>query len=191
MRKIAVLLIVLLPVAFLHGQSPEKPVLENVIGPRLGVTWIIADPAAFNADMQAIFPNPGLSYFPVVSQFGINWEQRIKLGNTNHQLAIQEVLLLGGLEQNMFIPGLAVLIGFRADFGLEIGVGPIMNIAAPNFSYPLFMLAYPQIMFTIVAAVGYTISIDGISIPIDIAVVPIPSDGRPRITLLTGFNFSF
>jgi hypothetical protein len=38
-------------------------------------------------------------------------------------------------------------------------------------------------------SVGWTFSFEDVFVPVDLAFIPTPSDGKPRITLLTGFNF--
>lgn len=183
MKRVAFILLIAHAVLPLSAQEQYQPVFSSVFGPRLGVTWIIADPAAFNDAVQLIKPAPGRTYFPVITQFGVNIEQHIRLGSTNSNLLFQEVILIGGVDQNLLLPSASLLIGFRAGFGLEAGIGPFFYITA---------LPTGDIDFitTVVIAVGYTISFSNINIPVDIAFVPVPADGRPRLSLLTGFNFA-
>jgi len=138
--------------------------------------------------VQNIFPDPERSYFPLFTQFGVHLEQRIRLGTTDHHFAFQEVLLIGGLEQGIAIPSFSLIIGFRFAFGLEFGLGPNIYLSAQNEG-----LGYPSLTpsFTVVYAIGYTFSFQGIHIPIDIAIVPTPADGHIRLSFLTGFNFFF
>jgi hypothetical protein len=183
MRKTICVLTLVLVAFLLPAQEQELPVFSSVFGPRVGLTWIVADPTAFNDAIQLIKPAPGRTYFPILTQFGVSLEQHIRLGSTNAKMAFQEVVLVGGLEQNLAIPSGSLLIGFRAGFGLEIGIGPF-------FYMTVLSGGDVAIVTTVVAAIGYTVSFSNVNIPIDVAIVPVPADGRPRISLLTGFNFS-
>ncbi len=156
--------------------------LQVVAGPRVGLTWIVADPAAFNAAVQSVFPDRERDYSPVIMQFGVNFEQRIRIGGTRSHFALQEVLLLGGLEQNIILPSLSFLIGFRSGAGLEFGLGPNLSTRHSN-------PGEAGIGVSVVYAVGWTFAFGGVYVPLNLAVVPTPSDGIPRISLLTGFNF--
>jgi hypothetical protein len=155
--------------------------LEIVYGPRVGVTYIVADPEKFDESVQGVFPDGDREYFPIITQFGLNVEQRIRLGNTQSHFAFQEVLLLGGLDQNIVIPSLSLLIGFRSHVGLEFGLGPNVSMTRSSDE--------PGIGLSVVYAAGWTFSFEDVFVPVNIAVVPTPSDKSPRITLLTGFNF--
>lgn len=166
--------------AYTEVNEQEKRV-EIVYGPRVGVSCIVADPEKFDESVQKIFPDGDREYFPVITQFGLNVEQRIRLGNTQSHFAFQEVLLLGGLDQNIVIPSLSVLIGFRSHVGLEFGLGP--NVSMKKSAEG------PSIGLSVVYAAGWTFSFEDVFVPVNIAIVPTPSDKSPRITLLTGFNF--
>lgn len=152
-----------------------------VIGPRVGATVIVARPAEFDNAVQEMYPDSERKYFPVITQFGISLEQRIKLGDTESHFAFQEVITLGGLDQNIVIPSFNFLIGFRSRMGLEIGMGPNISMKKTGDSIK------PTV--SVIYAVGWTFSFKDVYVPVDIAVVPTPSDGCPRISVLTGFNF--
>jgi hypothetical protein len=156
--------------------------LELVYGPRVGVTYIVADPEAFDESLQQLFPDSGREYFPIVTQFGVSVEQRIRLGETESHFAFQEIFLIGGLDQNIVIPSLSVLIGFRSRAGLELGLGP-------NLSMKRSGEEGTGAGVSVVYAVGWTFAFDEVYVPVNLAIVPTPSDRTPRISLLTGFNF--
>jgi hypothetical protein len=162
-------------------EKEESKRLEIVFGPRVGVNYIVVDPEDYNAAIQKVFPDPDRRYFPILTLFGLNLEQRIRLGNTQSHFAFQEVLTVGGLDQNIIVPGLAVLIGFRSRMGLEVGLGPIANLKITTEGV--------GIGISVVYSVGWTFSFEDVFVPVDLALVPTPSDGNPRISLLTGFNF--
>ena len=151
-----------------------------VIGPRVGVSYVFTNWDEYNSAIQQHFPDDR-SYFPVVTQFGLNVEQRIRLGNTKSHFAFQEVLLIGGLDQNLFIPSFSTLIGFRSQKGLEIGLGPNVSMSMNDNGLSAAL--------SVVYAVGWTFAFSDLYVPVNIAIIPTPRDGNPRITLVTGFNF--
>ena len=156
----------------LVAQEEEAPAgFEFIVGPRLGVSYVFTTPENFTDMVVEIFP--GAEYFPVYTLFGINFEQRILLGNTRSHFAFQEIILIGGLEQSIALPIGAVLIGYRDASGFEFGTGPLINFAGVG----------------VVLAIGWTISVRGVYIPIDISIT-LPNRDRPTgISLTTGFNF--
>jgi hypothetical protein len=179
--SLAFLLFVVLAALPVSAQEQEETKrLEIVYGPRVGVTWVTTSRQDFDAGIQGVFP-ADREYFPIFTQFGFNLEQRIRLGNTQSHFAFQEVLILGGLDQNIILPSLSVMIGFRSRIGLEFGLGPNMAMKrSPEGAGIDLSVAY---------SLGWTFSFEDVFVPVDLAVIPTPSDGNPRITLLTGFNF--
>jgi hypothetical protein len=167
-------------VAAAQDSDPPRR-LEIVFGPRVGVSYILAPFRDFDASVQRIFPDDSRQYIPIFTQFGLNLEQRIRLGNTQSHFAFQEVLLVGGIDQNIVLPSLSILIGFRSRKGLEFGLGPNLSLkrSADDIGVGL----------SVVYSVGWTFSFADVFIPVDLAFVPTPSDSNPRFTLLTGFNF--
>jgi hypothetical protein len=180
---VCVVLLVILGALGAYGQTdvPAKRV-EILYGPRVGVSYIVADPDQFNESIQRLFPDSERKYFPIITQFGLSVEQRIRLGSTASHFAFQEVLIIGGLDQNLVIPSLSVLIGFRSRAGLELGLGP-------NVSMKRSADESTGVGLSVVYAVGWTFDLQGVYVPVNVAVVPTPSDGAARVTLLTGFNF--
>jgi len=152
-----------------------------VFGPRVGMMYIFGDWAGFDSGMQVIFPDADRTYYPFMTHFGVNFEQRIRLGGTSSHFAFQEVLTFGGLDQNVVLPSLNTLIGFRSHAGLEFGLGPNFSLVNDGGAIGLGV--------SVVYAVGWTFSFRDVYVPVDIAVVPTPKDGRPRLTIMTGFNF--
>jgi hypothetical protein len=157
------------------------PSVYHVFGPRAGFTFVAAPAADFNTMLQEFYPDAGRDYVPIMSQFGVNLEQRIQLGFTDSHFVFQEVILVTGLDQNILIPSFSGLIGFRSKFGLEFGLGPSFNIKASDSGI--------EVAMTVVYAIGWTISFSGVYVPINLVVLPTPADGLPRIGIITGFNF--
>jgi len=173
--------VLLVSAAAVFPQSYDTGRVSFIFGPRVGATVIFVDSETFTETVREMTPDPRDSYFPVITQFGVSLEQRIKLGDTESHFAFQEIINVGGVDQGLLLPSLNVLIGFRSRLGLELGVGP--NI---TFQYNGVDLEVP---LTVVYAVGWTFTFSDVYIPVDIAVMPTPKDKRFRLTLMTGFNF--
>lgn len=174
MKRFAVLLTGLLltaalPVAAQQSEGPEA--FEFIVGPRLGVSYVLSTPEEFTSAVQELYP--GADYFPLYTLFGITFEQRILLGNTRSHFAFQELILVGGLEQSIALPIGALLIGYRDWAGFEFGMGPLLNLSGVG----------------VVVAIGWTLSFKGVYVPIDVSV-SLPSANRSAsVGLTTGFNF--
>jgi len=153
--------------------------LEFTFGPRVGVSYVLADFQTFNDEVQDIFPDPSRRYIPIFTQFGLNLEQRIRLGNTQSHFAFQEVLLLGGLDQGIFLPSLTALVGFRSRAGLEFGLGPNLSLKRDAGEFGVGL--------AVAFSAGWTFSFSNVFVPVDLAFVPNPNGSR--LSLLTGFNF--
>lgn len=180
MKKVLLIMILFATSIFSNNQDT----IEYLFGPRTGFTGIVTENAKFNEKMQALFPNEEKDYNPFITQFGINFEQRVKLGDTNSHFAFQEVILIGGLDQSLVIPSLSFLIGYRHGAGLEIGLGPNISITSDSAGN---LKGSISVAYTL----GWTFSYKGVYVPVNIAFVPTPVDGSPRLSLLTGFNFFY
>ena len=97
----------------------------NLSGPRFGVSML----TGMNSN---IFKNAksdgGFDGMPFLTQFGYHTEARYM--NTGNVMALVEFVgLVGGMEQQLFIPSLAVVNGFRHKKSrLEFGFGPMFTI---------------------------------------------------------------
>jgi hypothetical protein len=174
------LLFFVLAAAFATAQEAAPPRrLEFTFGPRVGVSYVMANAQDFNEEVQEIFPDASREYIPVFTQFGLNLEQRIRLGNTNSHFAFQEVLLLGGIDQGIFLPSLSMLVGFRSRAGLEFGLGPNVSLKRDAGEVGVGL--------AVAFSAGWTFTFSNVFVPVDLAFVPSP--GASRLSLLTGFNF--
>ena len=190
------LAIIWLPVvAFTFGQSEPETVLteaEKVMGSgdtafsseAVGDQWVFGPKVGFSYGFYTVEEFTDLinkipffiadSYSPFLTNFGVSLEQRILLGTTESHFAFQEILILSGIDQSIVLPSLAVLVGFRAKSGFEFGIGPIIGISG----------------FSVLYAVGWTISFQGVYCPIDVIFVPDVKTGRHLIAIYSGFNFT-
>ncbi len=141
---------------------PDEEV--HLSGPRVGFTVLTAGPLA--RGRQEL---DGLN--PFLTQFGWQFETRLfRLPNGVSGLA-EFVPLVGGLEQNKFIPSISGILGIRGPKGFEFGLGPNLTPIGAN----------------IVLALGTSFrSKSGLNFPVNLAVVP--GNGGARISLLVGFN---
>ena len=156
------------------------PEVVLVFGPRIGVSAIIMDPAKFNTELQVGFPRD-VSYFPVFTEFGFTTKQLIAMGDSGRNLIIEETFLLGGLDQNLAIPALRLLLGLEGRVGSEIKVGPYLSFKDNEGKV--------GITASFIYLIGWTIRSRGMIVPIEISMVPQPSYWNPRITFTTGLSF--
>lgn len=152
--------------------ASDVPNLAFIAGPRVGVSYsIVEDSTAY---YQPLIDTFGVTSFSAInSLFAVNLEQRIRLGESSGHFAIQGVVSAGGLEQSVFIPSAALLLGYRDQSGFELGVGPFVSLAG----------------FSVMAALGWTFDLGGVYVPLDISVVLPNSKSATTIALTTGFNF--
>ncbi len=149
-----------------NNAAPGDALLDESVhlsGPRIGLTVLSSGIVQEASDR-------GVNINPVISQFGWQFETRLfRLSNGTSAL-VEFVPLVGGLEQNRFIPSISGLLGFRGAGGLEFGVGP--NITPFGTG--------------LVLAVGASVQSGGVNFPINLAVAP--SAQGARVSLLLGFN---
>ncbi|MCB2376554.1 hypothetical protein LGH70_03110 [Hymenobacter sp. BT635] len=142
----------------------EAPAYNEVHlgGPRIGVT-VLAGGVARKAEAE-------YNVNPFLTQFGWQFETRIFRLPSGTSGLLEIIPLIGGLEQNKFIPSLNALVGIRGPKGLEFGLGPNLT----------------PISASIALAVGTSFRSHGVNFPVNFAVVP--GNGGARFSLLFGFN---
>jgi hypothetical protein len=149
----------------LQAQQPQdltRPI--NRSGPRFGVTFLggsLTDSLRLNRDIDVS---------DMITQFGWQYEYQFA-GIEGGPVALNEwILLVGGLEQGVFLPSLSWLMGIRFPNQFEIGVGP--NVTPAGVALAL--------------SAGVTFRSGALAIPLNFAVVP--SKIGTRASILTGFN---
>jgi hypothetical protein len=151
------------------------------LGPRIGITGVVSKPADFNDIIQEFFPK-SRQYFPAYSEIGLAVEQRIRIEGSGYQLFLQERILAGGLDQTVVLPSLSLLLGFSTPFGLEIGLGPDFSLESKSDE----TVIAPAMVYTL----GWSFfTAEGVKIPVVFSAVPIPPEGKARLSLLTGLDF--
>jgi hypothetical protein len=147
----------------LAAQDPEETTLEqrSMAGPRLGLTFVAGNHA------RDVIRNRDLA--PLLSQFGWHFEQITRPLGGGPSFVIQEVMLLGAVEQQTIVPAGTLLFGIRFPNGFEFGMGPN---ATP-------------IGTALAIGLGWRMQYGGVAIPFNIATVYSP--GSVRISILTGY----
>jgi len=146
------------------GQDYGTGAITSLSGPRLGLTIVGGKMAEkLKEDYDAT---------PVITQFGWQFEWRFFAVEDGATGVVEIIPLLGGMEQNLFLPSLSGLIGLRSPEGLELGLGPNVSVSGAS----------------IVFAGGFTKRAGQLNIPINFAVVPSPNG--TRFSFLVGFNMA-
>jgi hypothetical protein len=153
----------------LQAQEQPGPIYKGVqpiqlSGPRIGVTFLS------DKYVDKIRSKYGVELGSSIAQFGWQFETRFFTMKSGATAVTEWVFLIGGFEQEKFLPSLSWLIGFRSAGGFEFGGGP--NIALSGTC--------------LVLAVGVTIKSEEINFPINLALAT--SKSGPRFSLLFGFN---
>lgn len=117
----------------------SKYVSHRLSGPRMGVAFLTGDLATA---IEAPIDEGGYAGYPVFSQFGYQQEiQYLSAGNFN--ALVEFLVMVSGMEQQLFIPSLIFMNGFRFGKGnWEIAFGPTFSLRkeATGFYDELFLL---------------------------------------------------
>jgi hypothetical protein len=143
------------------GAQEPQPRVRSTAGPRLGVTYL----GSYRP--QNVLTGKNLT--PFMTQFGWHSEQAVFPFNGGPTLVVEEVLLVGGVEQRALVPSATFLVGVRARSGVEFGLGPNLSLDGAALAF----------------AGGKSFNLGGVSIPVDLAAVS--SQGGVRMTLLLGY----
>jgi len=142
----------------------QKPAEEmSLSGPRFGVTFL-------SDGVRDKLAERGIDVGFSISQFGWQKEKRFLSTPTGWTGVHEFVVLVGGVDQGLFLPSFNWLVGARTASGVEFAAGP--NLTAAGFA--------------LVAAGGVTFRTGNLNIPVNLAIVP-SKDGQ-RISMLVGFN---
>ncbi|MCJ7695896.1 MAG: penicillin-binding protein activator LpoB, partial [Anaerolineaceae bacterium] len=110
--------------------SFEEPITSKYIshrlsGPRMGVAFLTGDLAL---SIETPIDEGGYDGYPLFSQFGYQQEiQYLSAGNFN--ALVEFLVMVSGMEQQLFIPSLIFMNGFRFGKGnWEIAFGPTLSL---------------------------------------------------------------
>ena len=181
-RLSCLLFLLLVPLSVLPAQE-EPSRLWLWFGPRIGMTGVTSAVSKFDAVVQHFFPSDR-EYFPLYSEIGVAVEQRIPIADTRYELFLQQRIMAGGLDQNVVLPSVSLLLGVRAPFGLIVKLGPDFGLESRGKGATFA----PALMY----AVGWCfVPARGINIPVVLSTVPIPREGGARLSLSAGLDFGF
>ncbi|MBI1924984.1 hypothetical protein HYR99_12145 [Candidatus Poribacteria bacterium] len=159
--------------------AEEVPKTIHRAGPRVGMTGLTGE----FADKLKEKHNAE----PLFSQFGWMFEQELPAGKGKEiSVVFQEFFLVGGLDQNLAIPGFTFLMGLRVAPGIEFGAGP-------NLFFDLSELKADKpkagsfVKTAFVLGIGMSLPAGRFNFPVNIAVTP-ASTGL-RTTIITGVTW--
>lgn len=132
-------------------------------GPRVGFTVVLPGKTADSLLSQ-------LGMRPTFTQFGWQFEKQYFALENGTAGLVEFVGLIGGLEQNKFLPSASLLVGVRGPSGGEFAFGPNISLSGASFVF----------------AAGHTFKNGNLNFPVNLAVVP--STNGFRMSLLVGFN---
>ena len=141
--------------------------IDKLAGPRVGVTYLT--PGFMSEELET----------SVITQYGWQWESRFA-DNGNVAGLVEWVVVVGGMEQQMFLPSISSLVGVRTGEGMEYAVGPNLSATGINM------------VFTI----GKNFKSGDLNFPVNLAFVPNGNvwgedeDSGARISIMVGFNMS-
>jgi hypothetical protein len=165
-RGIAAFLFVLVAPWPAEAQSNVPPAVGtvNLSGPRFGMT-------SLSQGVVDALAERNFHVRPIISQFGWQFEKRFYTKSGGLTAVNEWIVLLGGLEQDVALPSVSWIVGFRTSEGAEFGVGPNITPAGS----------------ALVFAAGVTFRSGALNLPVNFAVVP--GKSGTRISVLAGFNF--
>lgn len=188
----------------------HNKVSVNLNGPRSGFS-------VFTGETARIIESPreqgGFDAYPVMFQFGYQFEKQY-LNEGNCQALFEFLPTITGFNQNIFIPSLTIMNGFRENkYGWEIGFGPSFSVitkangyydnngnwqlekkwnAEENGPVPYTIInrldsrGNPELSSFFIVALGKTFRSGRLNIPVN--AYYIPSKGGDRFGLSVGFN---
>jgi hypothetical protein len=136
-------------IQYSNQNSAPSDFIQNLSGPRVGVTVIT------NGRITDVLDDEFGVNTNFITQFGYQYEKQI-MGNENVAGLVEGILLIGGLEQGLFLPSLSGMFGARFASGFEFAVGPNLSVSGA----------------ALVLGIGKTIHAGNINIPISFSWVP-------------------
>lgn len=111
--------------------NPNKTSV-NLSGPRSGFAYFSGETGQ---RLQAPRSEGGYGSYPLMFQFGYQFEVQY-LNEGNYQALFEFLPTITGFNQNVFIPSLTVMNGFRENkHGWEIAFGPTFNLVSKADGY--------------------------------------------------------
>lgn len=146
------------------AQAPDSlPVIERrrLSGPRLGAMFAGSGTKPVSRGQVR----------SIMMAFGWTFEQLVQPSPAGPSLVVQEVVLVGGVEQQALVVVIGALVGVRTVGGFDIGIGPSVGSFGLGIS----------------AAVGQSIRWGDVVIPISLSIGQ--AEGGMRTSLTIGYAF--
>jgi hypothetical protein len=104
----------------------------NLSGPRSGVAYFTGDAGRL---LQKPRSEGGFGSYPLMFQFGYQFEAQY-LNEGNYQALFEFLPTISGFNQNIFIPSITIMNGFRNNkYGWEIAFGPTFGLITKANGY--------------------------------------------------------
>ena len=116
-----ILLVTLLILFSLVSHSQQ---IDRLAGPRVGLTFLTP---GFMADELET---------SMITQYGWQWESRFA-DNGDIAGLVEWVVVVGGMERQMFLPSISSLVGVRTGEGMEYAVGPNLSATGINMVFTI------------------------------------------------------
>jgi len=182
-----ILLALFITMIMMIGAVSTQAQIDRLAGPRIGFTLLTHGSSAdFINDRSSEYNGFDEVYtegqkMAFISQYGWQWETRF-VDNGEVAGLVEWVVVVGGMEQGMFLPAVSSLVGIRTGNGMEAAIGPNLSLSGIGM------------VFTI----GKNFKSGDLNFPVNIAFVPGKTSawgdgGDPtgaRISLILGFNMS-
>lgn len=193
-----------------NAVNNHNKVSVNLNGPRSGFSVFTGETAKI---IEAPKEQGGFGAYPVMFQFGYQFEKQY-LNEGNCQALFEFLPTITGFNQNVFIPSLTIMNGFRENrFGWEIGFGPSFSMVTKANGYydangewqlekkwnaelqgvnphqitsRLDSRGNPELSSFFIVALGKTFRSGRLNIPVN--AYYIPSKDGDRFGLSVGFN---
>ena len=119
MKKILLILVMVLVSLTTIAQQ-----IDRLAGPRVGVTFLT--PGFMSEELET----------SMITQYGWQWESRFA---DNGEIAglVEWVVVVGGMERQMFLPSISSLVGVRTGEGMEFAVGPNLSATGINMVFTI------------------------------------------------------
>lgn len=155
-----VILITLLPAAA-GAQEIGLNEVHKLSGPRVGFGFVAGIPRTELEDRYGVRP--------LVTEFGWQFEQLVLPRPGAVNFVVEEVVLLGGLDQGSVLPSVRASVGIRHPAGLAVGVGPSLSPYGLGVGF----------------SVGVNLRYGTVTLPLSLSAVR--NGDATRVTLLGGF----
>jgi hypothetical protein len=151
----------LLTLVLVLGLLETNAQIDKLAGPRLGFTFISAGLIAdvlhkgfyFNGGSDGRYGSTGPAF---TTLYGWQWESRFADGGEDVVGIVEWIVLVGGMEQGIFLPSASSIIGARTGNGLEFGVGPNLSLSGIGMVF----------------GIGYNFKSGNLNLPVNISVIP-------------------